>query len=57
LRIITQAEIAKHLKHKYLEWEFAVNKRIGRFKETRGLSTMPYSGRTFDLVLNIMVLW
>jgi hypothetical protein len=56
LRIVTKAEIVKHLKRKCLEWEFAVNKRIGRFKETKGFPAMPHSGRTFDLILNMIVL-
>jgi uncharacterized protein (DUF2235 family) len=52
-----EAEIAKHLKHKYLEWDFAVNKVSQSFKETRVLSTMPHSGTTFDLVPSISESW
>jgi hypothetical protein len=52
-----KAEIAKHLKHKYLEWEFVVNETFGVFKETPVLSTMPYLGRAFDLVPSMAMLW
>ncbi|KAK0707054.1 hypothetical protein B0T26DRAFT_815215 [Lasiosphaeria miniovina] len=37
-------QIAKHLKHKYLEWDFSVNKLRRTFKETRRLSDMRQSG-------------
>jgi hypothetical protein len=43
-------EIAKHLKHKYLEWDFAVNKTFGTFAETSTLSSLSHSGRAFDPV-------
>jgi uncharacterized protein (DUF2235 family) len=39
-----EAEIMKHLKHRYLEWDFVVNKAFASFKETRVLSVMPHSG-------------
>lgn len=55
--LFNESEIAKHLKHKYLEWEFAVNKTFGVFKETRVLSTIPHSGRRFDLIPSMAVLW
>jgi hemolysin-activating ACP:hemolysin acyltransferase len=44
--LFIEAEIARHLKHKYLEWDFAVNKAFRSFKEKKILSTMPHSGRT-----------
>jgi hypothetical protein len=55
--LFNESEIAKHLKHKYLEWEFAVNKTFRVFKETRALSTIPHSGRRFDLIPSMAVLW
>jgi uncharacterized protein (DUF2235 family) len=39
-------EIKKHLKHKFLEWDFEVCKLFGTFKETRTLSTMPHTGKS-----------
>jgi uncharacterized protein (DUF2235 family) len=51
--LFDQAEIAKHLKHKYLEWDFTLNRVLGGFKETRILSTMPHSGGTFYFVSRI----
>jgi hypothetical protein len=44
--LFDQDEIAKHLKHKFLEWDFAVSKVFGTFRESRRvLSTIRHSGR------------
>ena len=40
-----EEEIVKHLKHKFLEWDFVVNKLLKTFKEEKTLSTRPHSGR------------
>jgi hypothetical protein len=42
--LFDRTEIAKHLKHKFLEWDFRVNKILGKFKETSILSMMSSSG-------------
>jgi hypothetical protein len=55
--LFDEGEIAKHLKHKHLEWDFAVNKSFGSFKETRILSAMPHSGMTFDHPLSVTEFW
>lgn len=39
-------EIMKHLKHRYPDWDFVVNKIFASFKETRILPTRPHSGET-----------
>jgi uncharacterized protein (DUF2235 family) len=44
-------EIAKHLKHKFLEWDFAVSKLFRTIKETRTLSVRVHSGKPFSLFL------
>jgi len=41
-----EQEIAKHLKHKFLEWDFAVNKLRKTFKETRALSMREHPGES-----------
>ncbi|KAK4446277.1 hypothetical protein QBC34DRAFT_331785 [Podospora aff. communis PSN243] len=40
-----EEEIAKHLKHKYLEWDFVVSRLGKTFKETRALSMRKHSGQ------------
>lgn len=53
-----ETEIGKHLKHKYLEWEFDVSRLFKSFRETRVLSTMPHSGKFFNLMSGtIPALW
>lgn len=38
-------EIAKHLKHRFLEWDFTVSRLFHSIKETRrAVATMPHSG-------------
>ncbi|KAI1102336.1 hypothetical protein F4804DRAFT_267077 [Jackrogersella minutella] len=39
-------EVTKHLKHKFLEWDFRINEFLGQFKETAILSDISISGRT-----------
>ncbi|KAM7210490.1 Uncharacterized alpha/beta hydrolase domain (DUF2235) domain containing protein [Rhypophila decipiens] len=38
-------EIAKHLKHKFLEWDFAVSRSRRTFTETRALSMRKHTGK------------
>jgi uncharacterized protein (DUF2235 family) len=40
-----EEEILKHLKQKFLEWNFTVNRLCRTLKETRVLSTRPRSGK------------
>jgi len=42
--VFDESEIAKHLKHKFLEWDFQVDKLRKTFKETRTLSKRKHSG-------------
>ncbi|KAK1834089.1 hypothetical protein QBC39DRAFT_344233 [Podospora conica] len=47
--LLDEEEIAKHLKHKFLEWDFEVSRGIlgTKFKEiSRTLSTMEHSGQS-----------
>ncbi|KAI2781903.1 hypothetical protein F4815DRAFT_464624 [Daldinia loculata] len=39
-------EVTKHLKHRFLEWDFHINELIGQLQETAILSEMSSSGRT-----------
>ncbi len=41
-----EKEIGKHLKHRFFEWDFTVNKRQGHFDEKKGLSSVSATGRT-----------
>ncbi|KAI0387573.1 hypothetical protein F5Y04DRAFT_240533 [Hypomontagnella monticulosa] len=41
-----KSEVIKHLKHRYLEWDFRVNEFLGQFRETAILSDMSSAGRT-----------
>ncbi|KAI1775435.1 hypothetical protein F4818DRAFT_49925 [Hypoxylon cercidicola] len=40
-----ETEVVKHLKHRFLEWDFRINEFFGQIKETAVLSDMPNSGR------------
>jgi len=48
--LFNRVEIAKHLKHKFLEWDFRVNKALGKFKETSILSTMSSYGECLEVL-------
>ncbi|KAK0619131.1 hypothetical protein B0T14DRAFT_518609 [Immersiella caudata] len=43
--VFDEFEIAKHLKHKFLEWDFTVSRWRKALEETRTLSTREHSGQ------------
>jgi len=44
-----EAEIAKHLKHQFLEWDIHVSKTRGTFLERRALASLRSSGRKTEV--------